>query len=325
MIGEFQLFPEQASSFASEVDWLYAYLCGASGVMTLMIGVFILYLSIKYRRGSRANRAGRITSSVLLETIWIVGPMVIATPMFLWGAKIYFQRHIVPSDAIEISCVAKQWMWKFQHSSGKAEINDLHLPLGQPVVLRMISEDVIHSFYVPAFRVKQDVLPGRYTTIWFAPSKSGKYHLFCAEYCGAKHSQMGGVVYVLEPAKYQEWLAGDRTTTSPLPPKLLEQFRCVNCHQGGGTASRAPPLDDLFGKTVGLADGQSVVADENYIRESIMRPRAKIVAGYAPIMPSFEGQISEEGIHQIIAEIKALGGADRPRPGADQHEKEDRR
>jgi cytochrome c oxidase subunit 2 len=216
---------------------------------------------------------------------------------------------------MEITGVGKQWMWKFQHPTGRSEINDLHVPLGQPIKVRLISEDVIHSLYIPAFRVKQDVLPGRYTTLWFTATRTGKSHLFCAEYCGADHSKMRGTVHVLEPADYQAWLAGkteESEAGGARPVRLLDKLRCVNCHQGGGVASRGPPLEGLFGATVPLKSGQTVVADEDYLRESIVRPQAKIVAGFPEIMPSFEGQIGEEGLNQLIAEIKALGASGRP-------------
>jgi cytochrome c oxidase subunit 2 len=228
--------------------------------------------------------------------------------MFFWGADIYFRMSRPPADAIEITTVAKQWMWKFQHPEGKLEINDLHVPLDRPVKLRMISEDVIHSLYVPAFRAKQDVLPGRYTTVWFQATRPGEYHLFCAEYCGAKHSEMRGKVIVLEPSAYQEWLAGGRRGETPLEAgrKQFEERRCDQCHKPLGETGRGPPLEGLFGSTVPLANGQTVVADENYIRESILRPQAKLRAGYQPLMPTFEGQMGEEEILHLLAYIKSL-------------------
>jgi cytochrome c oxidase subunit 2 len=223
---------------------------------------------------------------------------------------------------MEVDCVGRQWMWKFQHPEGNAEINDLHVPLNQPVKVRLISEDVIHSMYVPAFRIKHDVLPGRYTYLWFTATKPGKYHLFCAEYCGAKHSEMRGYVHVMEPADYQAWLSGAASgvSASEAGKLLFEQLRCNNCHQGGGTTSRGPPLENLFGSSVKLKDGGTVLADENYLRESILRPNAKVVAGYQSIMPSFEGQISEEGILHLLAYVKSLSqtkGQTTPIPAAD--------
>jgi cytochrome c oxidase subunit 2 len=315
MNEEFRLMPEQASSFAAEVDQLYAFLWGVSGVMTIVIGVLILILAIKYRRGSKADRTEHESHFFLMEAIWIIGPFAVLMVMFFWGAKLYFVQTRAPANSLEITGVGKQWMWKFQHPEGRREINDLHVPLGQPIRMRLISEDVIHSVYVPAFRQKQDVLPGRYTTMWFQPTKIGKYHLFCAEYCGAKHSEMRGYVYVMEPAKYQEWLAASTNTTTSDQP-LLEQYRCTSCHMpSDGSKGRGPSLVNLLGKKVQLEDGRTIEADENYIRESILRPNAKIVAGYPSLMPPYDGQISEEGINQLIAEIKALGKKDDKKDG----------
>lgn len=314
MNTELEFMPEQASSIAQEIDMLYALLWGVSGVMSILIGVLILYFAIKYRRGSKADRTEHGTHFFLMELSWIVFPFIVVMVFFFWGAKLYFVQTRPPAGAMEITGVGKQWMWKFQHPEGRSEINDLHVPLGQPVRLRLISEDVIHSVYIPAFRVKQDVLPGRYTQLWFEPTKPGKYHLFCAEYCGAKHSEMKGFVYVMEPSKYQEWLAGatGATPVAQAGAKLFQELRCNTCHQGGGTQSRGPSLENLLGSTVTLEDGSTVVADENYIRESILRPQRKIVKGFQPIMPSYEGQISEEGLNQLIAEIKSLGRGDQP-------------
>jgi cytochrome c oxidase subunit 2 len=309
MNRDFQLMPEQASSIAGEVDALYLFLIGISAVMTVLIAGLIIYFAIKYRRGSPADRQQGPSHFYAIEVTWIVVPFLLTMIMFFWGARLYFEQSRAPAGAMEVACVGRQWMWKFQHPEGHQEINDLHVPLGQPVKLNMISEDVIHSMYIPAFRVKQDVLPGRYTTLWFQPTKVGQYHLFCAEYCGAKHSEMKGTVHVLEPTEYQAWLSGREPGATPAEAgrKLLADLRCNNCHQGGGQTSRCPPLDGLYGSTVKLEGGGTVVVDDNYLRESILRPAAKVVAGYQPLMPSYEGQIGEEGLLQLIAEIKALG------------------
>jgi cytochrome c oxidase subunit 2 len=314
MNEEFRFMPEQASTFAGDVDRLYAFLWGVSSVMTILIAFLILYFAIKYRRGSRADRTVTSTHFFAIEATWIIGPFVIVMIMFFWGARLYFDQSRPPAGAMELTGVGRQWMWKFQHPEGRSEINDLHLPLGHPVKIRLISEDVIHSLFIPAFRVKQDVLPGRYTSLWFQPTKIGKYHLFCAEYCGAKHSQMTGSVYVMEPSQYQQWLSGGTSSGAQTGEQtLFEQLRCPSCHQGGGMVSRGPPLEGLLGGTVRLQNGSTIVADENYIRESILRPQAKLVAGYPAIMPSFEGQIGEDGLNRLIAEIKALGRGDAPR------------
>lgn len=314
MDQDFRLMPEQASSLAGEVDQLYAFLLFISGVITIAIAGLIIFFAIKYRRGSTVDRSVTKGHFVLMETSWIVIPFLLTMVMFFWGARLYFQQYRAPSDAIEVDGVARQWMWKFQHRQGKSETNELHVPLGQAVKVRLISEDVIHSFYVPAFRIKQDVLPGRYTQAWFRPTKEGVYHLFCAEYCGAKHSEMIGKVYVLEPQAYQAWLSGasQGLTTAEAGHELFVQLRCNSCHQGGGVNSKGPPLENLFGKEVKLTDGTSVTANEEYIRESILKPVAKVVAGYQPIMPSYDGQVGEEGILQLIAEIRSLSKADQP-------------
>jgi cytochrome c oxidase subunit II len=306
MDTSFRLFPEQASKGAAQVDYLYFFLLAVASFFSLLICAMIVYFAVRYRRNAVVDRSDPPTKNVPLELAWTVIPFVLTMVMFVWGAKLYFDEYRPPSDAIEISVVAKQWMWKLQHPQGKQEINELHLAVGRPVKLRMISEDVIHSFYVPNFRVKMDVLPGRYTSIWFQPTKPGIYHLFCAEYCGTSHSKMIGQIVVQEPAEFADWLRG-ATAESPAAQgrKLFEQFRCNQCHQNK-TDSRCPPLEGLYGKKVVLQGGATVTADDDYLRESIVNPTAKIVAGYQPLMPSFKGQIGEEGILDIVAYLKTL-------------------
>ena len=308
MNTDLPLFPEQASSLAAEVDAVYFYLMAVSGFFTLLIASLIIFFAIRYRRGSPADRTMGHGHFFAIEATWIIIPFILAMIMFFWGAKVYFRLVRPPAGALEITTVGRQWMWKFQHPSGNREINDLHVPLGMPVRLQMISEDVIHSVYVPAFRVKQDVLPGRYTTLWFEPTRLGEYHLFCAEYCGTKHSEMKGKVIVMEPSAYQDWLAGGTSGDTPVEAgrKLFEQLRCDQCHKSTGEPGRGPPLENVFGSTVALRNGQTVVADENYLRQSILDPQAKLVAGYQPIMPTFQGQIGEEGLLHLIAYIKSL-------------------
>jgi cytochrome c oxidase subunit 2 len=227
--------------------------------------------------------------------------------MFTWGASIYFNESRPPDNALDIYVVGKQWMWKLEHLGGQREINELHIPVGRAVRLTMTSEDAIHSFFVPAFRTKQDAVPGRYTTTWFTPTKAGKYHLFCAEYCGTNHSRMGGWVYVMAPRDYEAWLSGGTSGGSLAEngQKLFDELACGNCHKPDGSG-RCPSLTGLFGKTVQLAGGGTVQADEGYIRESILQPQAKIVAGYGPIMPTFQGLVTEEGVTQLIEYIKSL-------------------
>jgi cytochrome c oxidase subunit 2 len=238
--------------------------------------------------------------------------------MFFWGTKLFIEIQRVPPEGDVIYVVGKRWMWKLQHANGRGEINSLHIPRGRTVKLRMISEDVIHSFFVPNFRIKQDVLPGRYTTLWVTPTRVGEYHLFCAEYCGTSHSQMIGKVVVLEPADYARWLSGRPTgaTADISGGQLFQQLRCNTCHHAGEGA-RCPPLNGLFGSQVRLNDGRVVVVDEDYIRESILDPNAKIVEGYLPLMPTYSGQVGEEAILEIVAYIKSLPPLERPPDAAE--------
>jgi len=303
----FPLFPHQASTLAGRVDGLYFYLIAVSVFFTLLIAFSILYFAIKYRRRSESELPRGVEGSLKLEIAWSVIPLLIALSFFFWGASIFFAINRPPDDAIEISVVGKQWMWKFQHSDGQREINELHVPIGRPVRLTMASEDVIHSFFVPAFRIKRDVLPGRVATMWFEATRKGRYHLFCAEYCGTKHSGMIGWLEVMDPVDFQAWLAGGTGSESlaSAGAKLFAQHACNTCHRPDSLA-RGPNLEGLFGTKVTLQDGRTVVADETYIRESIVMPNTKIVAGFQPIMPTFQGLISEEGLLQLVAYVKSL-------------------
>ncbi len=303
----FQLFPDQASSFAPRVDALYLYLVGVSAFFTVTIFLAIVFLALYYRRSAVRDRTRRIGAKFwLLEAIWIAVPLILAMSMFLWGAELYFDQRTMPRDAIELAVIGKQWMWKIQHPQGRSEINELHVPLGRPVLLKMISEDVIHSFYLPAFRVKMDVLPNRYHSLWFEATKPGVYHLFCAEYCGTEHADMRGHVYVMQPSEYAAWVAGgEQQQPIAAGEDLFTRFGCHNCHYQAGQP-RCPSLENLFGQPVQLTDGQVVTADEQYLRESMLNPAAKVVAGFQPVMPTFEGQISEEQLFRLIEYIKSL-------------------
>jgi cytochrome c oxidase subunit 2 len=304
----FRLFPHQGSTYAPHVDALYAFLILISGFFTLLIAFAILYLAIKYRRGNTGvDRTTEGHTQMWLEVTWTVIPLIIVMVIFVWGAKLFFHVYRPPADALEIQVVGKQWMWKFQHPDGRREINTLHVPKGRAVRLNMISEDVIHSLFIPAFRVKRDVLPGAYYDCWFEAVQVGDYHLFCAEYCGTNHSRMIGRVVVQEPADYQAWLAGSVGSEPPAETgaRLFSDLRCNTCHLGG-TQGRCPPLGNLYGRDVRLRDGTTVKADDDYLRESILRPQAKIVAGFEPIMPSFEAQLNEEQLLALLAYIKSL-------------------
>jgi cytochrome c oxidase subunit 2 len=245
---------------------------------------------------------------------------MISMTIFVWGASIFFKAYRAPKQAMEVYVVGKQWMWKFQHQTGQREINELHVPVGARVKLTMTTEDVIHSFYVPAFRIKQDVVPGRYLQTWFEATKAGKYYLFCAEYCGTNHSGMGGYVYVMEPAAYQQWLAGGTgsESASSQGQKLFQERGCASCHQteAGGQQGRGPTLYGLFGRKQAVEGGQEVTVDEAYVRESILNPQAHIAVGFQNIMPTFQGQLSEEQVLQLVAYIRSLQPAEQGAAGA---------
>lgn len=303
----FPLFPVQASTFAPEVDNLLYFLLAVAVFFTVVIFAAILYFSIRYRRRSEQELPRVFHGGMTLEVLWTVIPFGLTMVMFTWGASIFFRESRPPADAMQIYVVGKQWMWKLQHMEGQREINELHIPVGRPIRLTMTSEDVIHSFFVPAFRTKQDVVPGKYSTTWFTATKPGKYHLFCAEYCGTKHSGMVGWVYAMSPEDYQDWLSGGRPmgSLSESGEKLFQSLACANCHHPDGSG-RCPTLVGLYNKNVQLSSGQVVRADEGYIRESILQPNAKIVAGFQPVMPTFQGLVTEEGVLQLIEYIKSL-------------------
>ncbi len=311
MNPNFQLVPEAASSTASHLDHLTVYLLVVATIFTVLIFACIFYFAIKYRRRADHERPVEIEGALPLEILWSVIPFLLMMVMFGWGASVFFEMSRPPDDAMNIYVVGKQWMWKTQHLEGRREINELHVPLGRPVKLTMTSEDVIHSFYMPAFRVKFDVLPGRYTTAWFNPTKPGKYHLFCAEYCGTLHSGMIGWIYVMEPAEYERWLAGETESLAASGQQLFQFLACANCHRTD-KPGRCPNLEGLFGKPVQLTTGEIVKADEDYIRESILNPGAKIVAGYQNIMPSFQGLVTEEELLKLIEYIKSLSKLPQP-------------
>ncbi len=301
------LFPTAASTYAGEVDALYFFLIAVSGFFTILIATLVAVFAVRYRRRHAQEVGAGITGSHSLELLWTVIPLGITMVMFFWAASVYFQIYRVPRGAMEIYITGKQWMWKAQHPDGRREINELHVPVGRPVKLIMGSEDVIHSFYVPAFRMKMDVVPGKLTNVWFEATKPGRYHLFCAEYCGLNHSGMIGSIVAMEPADFQAWLAGGATEGSPAQQgeKLFADLACNTCHRDDAQA-RGPQLKGTFGHVVKFQDGTTGVMDENYIRESILNPQAKIVAGFQPLMPTFQGVVTEEQILQLISYIRSL-------------------
>jgi len=325
--------PDQASSVSSDVDLFFLFMVLVSGFFSLLIAGLIIYFAIRYRDtrpSAEARRTddiqdptthGHGEAPIVLEIVWTAIPFAITMVMFAWGTSLFFTLSRPPAGAMQINAVGKQWMWKFQHPEGVREINALHVPIGQNVKLTMGSEDVIHSFFVPAFRVKQDVVPGRYTQAWFRATKTGTFHLFCAEYCGTQHSGMIGWVTVMEPNEYEAWLAGGGAATggqtlAQSGERLFSERACNTCHLPNGEG-RGPSLVGLLGKTVKLEGGGSVVADESYVRESILNPAAKIVAGYSPQMPTFQGQLTEEQLLELIAYVRSLGataGAEGKKP-----------
>jgi cytochrome c oxidase subunit 2 len=311
MFGTFRLHPEEASTLAGRVDAIYFFALVVSIIAAIAVTLTIFYLAYRYRRRNDTDVGVAVHGATMLEIGWSVIPFVVMLVCFAWGAKVFFAASRPPEQAVEYFVVGKQWMWKFQHPDGHREINDLHVPLGVPIKFTMTSEDVIHSLFFPAFRVKADVLPGRYTTLWFQATKPGTYHIFCAEYCGTEHSKMIGRVMVMEPSAYQEWLAGSGGVqpAAVRGEELFTTFACVSCHRTDSRA-RGPILAGLYGRRVQLAHGGTVVADEGYLRESILNPTAKVVAGYQPVMPTFQGQIGEDDLLQLIAYIKTLKPAD---------------
>ena len=334
MFDNFPLWPDRASTAAGNVDALFVFLLIVSGLMTALIFAALIYFAARYRR-RRGVLAEQIEGSTPLELTWSIIPLFVFMVIFAWGAVVYFKGRTPPRDSTEVYVVAKQWMWKLEHAEGQREINELHVPVGRDVKLIMTSQDVIHSFYVPAFRMKQDVLPGRYTVAWFRATKPGTFHLFCAEYCGTEHSRMIGSVTVMEPADYEAWLvtgnpspvevaagasaapasAAGGGASGPTPveigAKLFQEKACFTCHLAtpGGIG---PILTHVPGSEVELASGDKVVADDAYLRESILTPMAKVVKGFPPAMPTFQGQLTEDQVMSLIAYVKSLGGA----PGA---------
>jgi cytochrome c oxidase subunit II len=300
--------PEQASNFAQEIDLLYFFLIALTLFFSVVIAFAIIYFAIKYRRRREDEIPEPIEGAMKLEITWTVIPFFISMFIFAWGAKLYYQMYTPPAEALEIFVTGKQWMWRVQHPDGQREINELHLPVGRRIKLTMTSEDVIHSFFIPAFRTKADVIPGRYTNIWFEPTKIGTFHLFCAEYCGTQHSGMIGKIVVGEPADYQAWLSGGSREESPASAggKLFTSLACNTCHMEENRG-RGPTLVGVYGSQVKLDNGTAIVADDAYIRESILTPTMKVVAGYQPVMPTFQGQVGEEQILQLIAYIRSIG------------------
>ena len=307
------LWPEAATTTAVQVDHLFFFLLTVCGAVGLLVAFLLVYFCIRYRR--RPGEKGpppETHQSRALEWFWTLTPLIIFMGMFVWGAQVYFHAFRAPDDAPVVYVVGKQWMWKFQHPEGQREIDTLHVPVNRPTKLLLTSEDVIHSLFIPAFRIHMDVLPERYSSVWFQPIRTGRFRLFCSQFCGTNHAGMVGEVIVMEPEDYQRWLQyGAEGSLALQGRKVFLKYRCLSCHSAT-ESGRAPVLENLFGRRVQLEDGRTVTAHEGYIRESIFYPSAKIVAGYANIMPTFKGEINEEEILALIAYIQSLKGGQTP-------------
>ena len=304
------IFPDQASTFAKDVDTLYFFIFAVTVFFATAVAVSVIYFGLRYRRTHEGEIGARIEGSLPLELMWSVIPTIIAMFMFGWGATVFYHLRRPPDEAMQIYAVGKQWMWKFQHPEGQREINELHIPAGRPIKITISSEDVLHSLYFPAFRTKMDAIPGRYTELWFEATTPGSYHIFCTEYCGTNHSGMIGTVTVMEPAQYQAWLqgGGEGGTLAERGARLFDGLACNSCHLESGRG-RGPSLNGIVGTTVELEDGSSATIDDAYLRESILNSQAKIVKGFTPLMPTFQGLISEENLVALIEHVKSLSPA----------------
>ncbi|HMQ03741.1 MAG TPA: cytochrome c oxidase subunit II [Pyrinomonadaceae bacterium] len=303
-------FPEQASTFAWQVDLLYFYLIVVSIAFSIPIVAAIFFFGLKYREKEKYATPGEMHGSIVLETVWSIIPFIISMTIFLGGAYVYFNQYRLPDEGMNVYVVGKQWMWKIQHEGGQREINELHVPVNTNIKLTMTTEDVLHDFSIPAFRTKADVVPGRYTYLWFNATKPGKYHLFCAEYCGLNHSGMGGYVYVMEKDDFAAWQSGNVSGQTPVEQgrDLFEnKLGCASCH-AGGPQQRGAKLEGIYGKEVRLVGGQTVMVNDEYLRNSILNPGAQVVEGFQPIMPTFKGQVTEEQLMALVAYIKSLSG-----------------
>ena len=306
MLSSIPIFPAQASTFAADVDKLYFLILAVTSFFAIAVVIFVAVFAIKYQDESGTQVGAPIHGSIPLELAWSFIPFVISVGIFAYATIVYFELVRPPAETLQIYSTGKRWMWRFQHMNGRAEINELHVPKGRPVKITFTSEDVLHDIYIPAFRVKADAIPGRYSEIWFEPSQIGDFHLFCAEYCGTKHSGMIGRVVVMEPRDYQAWLSGsDGQPLAARGQQLFQQLACMTCHLSDGTG-RGPSLAGVYGSKVELANGTGVMADEGYIRESILTPQMKLVSGFQPVMPTFQGLVNEEGVMSLIEYIKSL-------------------
>ncbi len=311
--------PPSASNFATQNDAIFYVLCGLTLFFTVIVCFFLIFFCVRYRVGSKADRSRPVYEDLRLELTWTFIPLVMALVMFFFGAKLYVEMKTPPKDAEDIFVIGKQWMWHIEHRNGVRENNVLHVALGKPVKLTMISQDVIHAFYVPAFRVQWMVVPGRYTEIWFTPTQIGEYHLFCNMYCGTQHSEMGGKVVVMSQADYAHWLANQGETTDPMSmeqagARIFHHVGCDNCH-GAVDSPRAPSLLGIYNKVQKYADQPAAPATDSSVREAILRPYDHLISGYGPTMPAYQGQLSEADVIELTSYIKSMGTSAPPTLG----------
>jgi cytochrome c oxidase subunit II len=316
------IIPPQASNHAGHYDALFWLLTLLTVVFSVGVGVLILYFAIKYREGSPANRDRPSHENLKIELAWTIIPLFLAMGAFVLGAWQFVEFRRPPADVTEVFVIGKQWMWHVQHANGVREMNELTVPVGRPIKLTMISQDVLHSFYVPAFRIHYHVVPGRYTTQWFTATRPGKYQLWCNNYCGTDHSIMGGYVYVLPEQEFQEWLerGGERSAAQGHPSlvlqghELFERYQCGTCH-GPENTRDGPTLSGLAGTTRQFTNGQTAIADDMYLREAIVNPHARVTAGWSDTMPIYK-ELNEEQLIRLIAYIKSMGTPEDPRRAA---------
>jgi cytochrome c oxidase subunit 2 len=311
-LTNFGLLPPEASTVAGQMDALFWFLMLISIIGTVLVIALVVYFSARYQKDVHPV-AEDIEGSTVMEVTWTLIPLILFLICFVWGALLYFRIYNPPANAMNIYVVGKQWMWKAEHPGGQHEINSLHVPTGEPVQLTLISQDVFHSFSIPAFRVKREAIPGRYTTVWFQATKTGTYDLFCTQYCGTEHSQMIGSVTVMTPEDYKAWTQSSTSGMSLAQngERLFASMQCNACHNGTA-AARGPSLAGVYGAKLALANGGDVYVDEAYLRQAILTPSQHITAGYAPIMPTYQGQISEDGLIDLVEYIKTLHSDERP-------------
>lgn len=333
-MGEFPVRPVAASSYADDVDKLFFVLLALTIVFTVVTVGLLIYLAVKYRRGNKVDRSDAHDHNTTLEIAWSAGPLVLALAVFVWAAKLFASVYAAPPDAKEIFVIGKQWMWHLQHANGIRENNELHIAVDQPIKLTMISQDVIHAFFVPAFRVQRHVEPGHYSTMWFKPTRIGKYHLYCNMYCGTQHSEMGGWVYVLSKEDYGKWAAtgGAKAVATggismpmgglsmpQVGAALFQQYQCASCHNSDGVKmGKGPSLTGIYGTNRTMANGKVIKADDAYLRNVLYYPNEYVLKGWPQGMPSYRGNLTEEQVLQINAYVKSLSGVAAPMPGTPQ-------